>query len=154
MSLLINSNRVISVLLLIVSAYVWFTASGFPERTGAGPGPDFFPKMAAIILAFLALLLFFQKVVRDEENEVDNLPFSKEDIKRFVVVFLALFILVLVVPYIGFFVGATIFIIAWMYLMKEKNWKFMLILSVVFSLGITLVFEYLLGVQIPHGILY
>lgn len=151
---MINSNRVISIILLIISGYVWFTANGYPERTGAGPGPDFFPQMAAIVLAFLAILLFFQKSLRDEENEVDNVPFEKSDVKRFILIFVTLIALIFLATYIGFFVASTIFIIVWMLLMKERRWKFMLILSIVFSLGITLVFELLLGVQIPHGFLY
>lgn len=151
---MINSNRIISIILLIISSYVWFTANAYPERTGAGPGPNFFPQMAAIILSFLAILLFFQKVSHDEENELNNIPFEKSDIKRFGLIFVALIALIFLATYIGFFVASVIFIIVWMLLMKEYRWKFMLILSISFSLGITLLFELLLGVQIPHGFLY
>lgn len=144
----------ISIILLIVSGYVWFTANGYPERTGSGPGPNFFPQMAAIILAFLAILLFFQKTLRNEESEVDNIPFEKSHVKRFVLIFVALIALISFATYIGFFVASAIFIIVWMFLMKERRWKFMLILSISFSLGITIVFEFFLGVQVPHGFLY
>lgn len=151
---LINSNRLISIILLIVSAYVWFTANGFPEQIGAGPGPNFFPQLTAIILAFLAILLFFQKRASDETKDIETVPFEKGDLKRFILVFVALIILILLATYIGFFVASTLFIIVWMLLMKEKRWKFILTLSIVFSSSITLIFELLLGVQIPHGFLY
>lgn len=151
---MINSNRIISVLLLIVSAYVWFTANTYPEQVGSGPGPNFFPQLVAVILAFLSIILFFQKVSVDESNEVNSISFSKSDKWRFILIFVALIVLVFSANYLGFFVSSTIFIIVWMVLMKETRWKFILTLSVVFSLSITLLFEMLLGVQIPHGYLF
>lgn len=133
---------------------MWFTASGYPEQTGAGPGPDFFPQMAAIVLALLAFILFFQKAENEEASEIDKIRFSKQDRNLYILIFIAFIVFIIISPYVGFFVSATLFIIAWMFLMKERNWKFVLILSIGFSLVITVVFEFLLGVPIPHGFLY
>lgn len=149
-----NSNRVISVLLLILSSYIWFTVNGYPNRTGSGPGPDFFPELSAGILAFLALLLFFQKVVKKEEEEIDQVPFTRDTVLKLIYIFIALILYILIAPYIGFLITSVLFIVSWMFIMGERNWKFILLLSIIFSIAITFIFEALLGVPIPHGIIY
>lgn len=149
-----NSNRVISILLLIISCYIFFVANGYPIRSTAEPGAGFFPKVISIILAFLAILLFFQKPFSHSEDPVQQKKFEKNDFIRFLLVFLAFVLLIIIAPHVGFFIASSIFIITWMVLMKEKNWTFILILAFGFSIGITLLFEKLLGVPIPHGFIY
>ena len=149
-----NSNRVIGVLLLILSGYIWFTANGFPERTGSGPGPEFFPKLASFVLAFLSIILFFQRVTKEEANDVDQISFTRENIKKFILTFLALILFIVLAQFLGFLVSSMLFIVCWMLIMREKNWKFILLLSIIFSIVITFIFEMLLVVPIPHGFIY
>lgn len=149
-----NSNRIISILILLVSCYVFFVASGYPVRSTAEPGAGFFPKVISIILAFLAILLFFQKPFSNTDDPVQAKKFERNDFIRFLLVFAAFILLILVAPYTGFFVASVLFIVAWMVLMKERNWTFILILAFGFSIGITFLFEKLLGVPIPHGFIY
>lgn len=144
------ANRIISIILLVFSIFVWLGANEFPASNGQGLGPDFFPKATAIILGVLATMLFFKK----EDTEERVFSFTRSAAPLFVGGILALGIYVLMIDFIGFTISTIFLTCTWMWLMGIRKWLTLIIASILISVGIAAVFEYLLFVPIPHGILY
>ena len=144
------ANRVIGTILLLLSIYVWVTANAFPDAAGVGPGADFFPKLTASVLGILSILL----VLKKEETEDSIFLVSGKNAWQFVFGFVAMILFVVLIETIGFTITAILFSISWMWLMGIRKIVQLLVVSIFVSLLITLVFEQLLNVPIPHGILY
>ncbi|HWO74506.1 MAG TPA: tripartite tricarboxylate transporter TctB family protein [Bacillus sp. (in: firmicutes)] len=144
------ANRVIGTILLLLSVYVWVTANAFPEATGVGPGADFFPKLTAAVLGVLSILL----VLKKENTEDPIFLVAGNQALKFVLGFLAMIVFVFLIEGIGFTITAVLFTAGWMWLMGIRKIVKLTIVSVFIGLLITLVFEQLLNVPIPHGILY
>ncbi|GAA0321485.1 hypothetical protein GCM10008967_09990 [Bacillus carboniphilus] len=144
------ANRIIGTLLVILSAYVWFTANAFPESIGVGPGADFFPKLSAASLAILSIMLILKK----EKSDESIFSVSGSSAWKFVIGFITMIVFVILVEIIGFTVAATLFGISWLWLMGIRKLVKLFLIPILVSLLITLVFEQLLNVPIPHGIIY
>lgn len=145
------ANRVIGFGLLILSIYAWLTANTFPTSNGLGPGPDYFPKIAASVLGVLSILLICKKEKNDESIYAIS---GKPAVILFGTGFIVMIIYVLFVQWLGFTVSSALVTLAWMILMGIRKWTTLIVASVLISAGITYVFEFLLSVPIPHGILY
>lgn len=144
------ANRIISIILLVFSIFVWLAANEFPASNGQGLGPDFFPKATAIILGVLATMLFFRK--EDTEESIFSFPRSAGPL--FVSGIIALGLYVLMIEYMGFTISTIFLTFSWMWLMGIRKWITLIVASILISVGIAAVFEFLLFVPIPHGILY
>jgi hypothetical protein len=66
----------------------------------------------------------------------------------------ALGLYVFMIEYIGFTISTIFLTFTWMWLMGIRKWITLIIASILISVGIAAVFEFLLYVPIPHGILY
>ena len=144
------ANRVIGSVLLLFSVLVWVMSNTFPESTGPVPGADFFPKLTAVLLGALSILL----VLRKEEGEGSVFSLSRKKSWSFVAGFGAMILYVLLIEPIGFSTTTILFLFAWMWLMGIRKWVTLIVASILISIGVTFVFELLLNVPIPHGILY
>lgn len=144
------ANRIIGILLIIFSIYVWFAANAFPPSNSIGPGADFFPKITALILGILSVLLVFKK-----EGTVGNIfTLQRENIPNFIGGFISLILYVIIIPTVGFLVSTILVTFVWMLLMGIRKWVVLISVSILFSAGIVALFEYLMNVPIPHGFLY
>jgi hypothetical protein len=144
------ANRIISIILLVFSIFVWLGANEFPASNGQGLGPDFFPKVTAIILGVLATILFFKK----EDSEESIFSFPRSAVPLFVSGLIALVLYVIMIEFIGFTISTIFLTFSWMWLMGIRKWITLIVASILISVGIAAVFEFLLFVPIPHGILY
>ncbi|MGB3262047.1 tripartite tricarboxylate transporter TctB family protein [Paenisporosarcina sp.] len=144
------ANRIISIILLVFSIFVWIGANEFPASNGQGLGPDFFPKVTAIILGVLATILFFKK----EDTEESIFSFPRSAVPLFVSGLIALVLYVILIEFIGFTISTILLTFSWMWLMGIRKWITLIVASILISVGIAAVFEFLLFVPIPHGILY
>ncbi|MCG7345525.1 tripartite tricarboxylate transporter TctB family protein [Sporosarcina sp. ACRSL] len=144
------ANRIIGIGLLLFSIYVWLTANAFPPSNSIGPGADFFPKVTATILGILSVLLVFKK----EENAGDIFTLQRGSIPHFIGGFISLIIYVILVPIIGFFISTVLVSLFWMLLMGIRRWVVLVSVSILLSVVVVILFEYVMNVPIPHGVLY
>lgn len=143
------ANRIIGSCLLLFSIAVWLYANTFPEAKGTVPGSGFFPQLISVVLGVLSIALLLK---REDESSVTFLKGKKALI--FGLGIFSLLIYVVLVELIGFLVMTVLFSSVWMWLMEVRKVKTIILTSVIVGISITLVFEYLLNVPIPHGLLY
>ncbi len=144
------ANRIIGIGLIIFSIYVWLAANAFPSQNTIGPGAEFFPKLTAVILAILSVFLLFKK----ENSEQSVFTLQRKNVPYFIGSFISLIIYVILIPTLGFVISTILLTFIWMWLMGIRKWIALIITSILVAICVSAIFEFLLNVPIPHGILY
>jgi putative tricarboxylic transport membrane protein len=131
-------------------------AAGYPTAADYGtgvPGPGLWPiVMSAFMLAMAALLVLKSLKMKPEQDT--EVPMWNEGTKRVYITMGILFVYTLVLQFLGFIIATTIMeavFIQWF--AKKKPW-ITAIISLVVTLVIYVVFQYLLNVPVgSFGIL-
>lgn len=144
-----KANKIISIILIILSGFFYYFSTQFPESVGNEVGHAFFPKLLAILLIVLSVSLFFAK----EKDESKIFELSNVQIKTFVMGAISLIVYIVAINILGFVVSSVIYSVVWIYLMGNKDVTKYFV-PILCSIVISLVFEKLLGVVIPHGMIY
>lgn len=112
-------------------------------------GPDYLPKLVAIVMIVCGIGLIFQSLVlkKDETVEVE---FSKEG--RAMLFALAMIIYVVVLPYAGFVIASGLFACVSLFLMECRK-KLYYLYAILLVLVIFAAFKYGLSVALPTLIL-
>ena len=162
------SNIIIGIILLIASAFYYYSTMEFPPPSKTeNLGPAFFPALLAAVLAFLALLLILDSFLtrrasgkgRDgaviqgaERLEEDS--FSAEDISyKFLLGTIGLsFFYVALISILGFLISTPLFLIILIRLLGYEKWVNNLTASIGLTAALYLLFAVALGVTLPAGI--
>ncbi|RKL65456.1 hypothetical protein CR203_20480 [Salipaludibacillus neizhouensis] len=154
-----------SVFLLVVSVIMFIATFSIQKLTVSKIGADFAPKLVAIGIFILSLILLIntikqvknpQAVVVDNEDDDDekgNQPISKLSVLGTLGLLIGY---VALMPLIGFPIMTAIYLFLQMYLLAEKahrNITLFLIISVVSSGVIYYCFKSIFHLRLPSGIL-
>lgn len=145
-----KSNIISALVFILLGTYVFFKANTFPKLGGAQvTGPDFFPKILAIILIGLSLILFATTLGNKEDRAAG---FVNPMAKKTYITILSLLIYILLINVLGFIIP-TIAILFWLirYYGMTSLPKIALI-SVLATLVFYGVFHLLLSVPLPTNI--
>lgn len=151
---------IISIIYLVFSAQIEiFTGSGSTPLNAR-----FMPRLWGSLLLLLSLILVYRGI-----KQLISTSKSKEDIpekikiinlirenKEVVLSFIALFIYVVTMKYVGFLITTAIYIYIQILILTKKekrNYVLPAIVAVVFSCSIYFVFVYFFNVLLPAGIL-
>lgn len=148
-----KANLSISILLIVIAVLTINAASSFPTMVGTDVGAAYFPKMLSFIIIGLSILLFSQSL-REPKDEQSNSQSESINWKKTTLGILGTIAYTCVFNYIGFYLSTILFLFAMMWVLGYKK----IILATILSIGITLfiyvVFELLLQVPIPQGVLF
>lgn len=117
------------------------------------PGPGFFPFIAGLIVAVLALAIHLQSRGKDSAKETKGpLWADKKRIQKMVFTTLALLAYGVGMDYLGFLVSTFIFLAFLLRMIEPQRWSLVLLESALAS-GISyLIFDIWLQAQLPKGI--
>ncbi len=164
------SNIIIGVILLISSAFYYFSTSEFPPPTKTeNLGPGFFPTILAAALAFLALLLILNgllargasgkekggAVIQGAERLEED-SFSADNVSNkflFGTIILS-FLYVGLLSVLGYLISTPLFLIILIRLLGYEKWANNLAASVGLTAALYLLFATALGVSLPAGIFF
>lgn len=137
----------------VISTYVLITAYHFPEDKVLVLGPHFFPMLLAVGLGALSLGLIFLAVLG--KSRPAKAPFSLKDpgVQRSGIALLAIIIYCFVFERLGFIITSAIFLFFLMYLLKRRDYAKMAAISVGVSLMVYGIFNRLLDISLPAGLL-
>ena len=124
----INSDVILGVLLIVASAAIFATASGYPS------GAALYPKGLAIIIGILSATLIWTGLKKSADPNTPKCPITLEQIKMPVIVYLFMVAYIADFRFLGFFVATPIFIFGVLYYLKSGSWKKCLLISVIFTL--------------------
>ncbi len=164
------SNIIIGVILLVFSAFYFYSTSEFPPPSKTeNLGPAFFPTLLAAALAILSLLLiltsfFFRDVSGKEKGgaviqgaeRLEEDSFSADDVSyKFLFGTIVLsFLYVGVLSILGFLVSTPLFLIILIRVLGYEKWVNNLAASVGLTAALYLLFATALGVALPAGIFF
>ncbi len=112
---------------------------------------DFVPKVLGFLLIALSIILFFNSNPKEQEEKKSNI--SRQDlwILLFVTALIILYISLLEI--IGFVIVSMLFIFSCSWMLGYKNFKVNAIVSLLFPVTLFYIFNYLLQINLPSGIL-
>ncbi len=114
------------------------------------PGPGFFPFLLAIVLALFSLALIFQNWAKDKVP----LPFwERHSWLRPLLGLVILTAYAILVNSLGFLISTFLFLLIWMAGIERLNWKTIIMVSIATTVVLYLIFNLLLDVPLPKGIL-
>ena len=148
-----KANIVVSVLCIMLSAYVIKTAKGFPENLSAvDPGPAYFPILMAGMVIILSLVLAALAITgkgADAEEKLDFHGGSKRALIGIALfaVYCALF------KTLGFIIDTIWLCFALMLLLQNKKYPVVAAVSVASAVVIYVIFAVILGAKLPAGLL-
>lgn len=146
-----RGNAIISIICIILGIYVMVQANTFPELGGSEvSGPGFFPKLWAVVLIGLSILLLGSSFYAKKDKQIDLL--SKERIKVYISM-AALIVYIFLINSIGFIVLTPIFLFGLIWFFGMKGYVKIAMASIAVTLAVYGVFEILLAVPLPAGIL-
>jgi putative tricarboxylic transport membrane protein len=129
---------------------VGFAVGGVALKLGTlmEPGPGFFPFFGGIILDIVVALLFFQTYRLQGEGKGDPRMFLGP-----LMVIAALFFALAIFERLGYIVAMAIVSLTILYVLKAKPLWLAIVVSILFAGSSYLIFDYLLSVPLPLGIL-
>ena len=149
-------NLIFSGICAAIGIFLIVLAAGYPTAADYGtgvPGPGLWPIVISAFMLALAALLVMKTIKMPAEKNVD-VPMWNEGTKRVYITIGILFAYTLVLEFLGFIIATTIMeaiFIQWF--AKKKPW-ITAIISLVVTLVIYVVFQYVLNVPVgSFGIL-
>lgn len=145
-----HTDEIGSVLLLLLAAGIFVVTGDFPQGPGE-TGPDYYPRMIAVLIAFFALVQLgrsrYEDAARSHEIE---LPIAKR-----VIATLALIVVyVLLMPWLGFVTSTALFLVVAMRYSGVRSHLQMLAVAVGLTLILYYTFVVLLRIPLPESPLY
>jgi hypothetical protein len=136
--------------ILMGIAVIFYSINVLSIGTTKLPGPGFFPFISGLcVVIFSGVWIFTTKKIKTEEDK----PFWEKG--QWVRPLLAVLIIMAYAAFmdgLGYILSTLLFIVAWQLFIEGEKWKKILILSVVGTVVMYVLFQYLLSVPLPEGI--
>lgn len=148
-----KGNIIVSLAGIALGGYAILTASKFPQNNSAvDPGAAFYPTlMAALLIALCALLLILSLLNRGVDIQ-EKLEITS-GMKRAGIGLVMFFIYCMLLKPLGFIFDTIWLCFAGMYLLQNRKYVQMAIISVLVAVVIYFVFAVMLAAKIPAGVL-
>lgn len=143
-------------LLLAIGAYIMTFSMGAKFGTD-NLGPAFWPKCLTIALGVLSILLILETLLVKKGADVDAptpINFKSENVQRVLKIAAVLIVFGFITGILGIYIGMLFMMPVCMYLLGERNWKVLVLLSCATCVGIYLIFSLALRVPLPTGIFF
>lgn len=146
-----NTDVIVGALLIIISGYIFQESLRFPVTIGHTLGTGFFPRLLAISLFILSMLLiilslFKGKAITITENDK---KFNKNTLFSTFFIFIVSLVYYVVLPKLGFIVTNVAFMLVIMLFLKTKKLALLFLVPFVSSYTIYFIFDYLLQIPLP-----
>jgi putative tricarboxylic transport membrane protein len=145
-------NLIKGIVLLIFSLIVCYESNHLSLWSGRKPGPGLFPLFLGILLGILSLVFIIVKGFK-QNKEAIPLWTSRGNRNRILLTFGTLIIYAIVLPFFGFLVSTFFLLFFLLGLSYSGKWIVLGISSFLISFAFYIIFQILLKIQLPHGIL-
>jgi putative tricarboxylic transport membrane protein len=133
--------------------WVLWTSSNMPADVVMKIGPGFFPSILAggLILSSLALLI--KAVQGNSKGSLEVRPWSDVGVRRGLITLCAAVLFVAVMEPLGFIPTSILFLTFMMWVLGKRRPLLIALLPALITVGIWLVFEKVLHLSMPPGVL-
>lgn len=136
-------------LLLLLASGIWILSASFPPSDiGNTPGPALFPRLVAVMLVVLTVLMWLESVRRDDDSKLFN--WANPGMVRNGQLLVLSIAYCGLLGYVGFLVLTPICLLIMMLLMQRRGMLgWMIFSSLAATAAIYLVFQVFLDVPLP-----
>jgi len=138
---------------ILIGAYIIFQCRSFPEDFVMKIGPAFFPEILAGGLIVFSALLIVQALLGKSVGEVQKLNLRDKGIKRILLAVAGMVVYCALLKPVGFIIATIPFIMFYMFLLGSRKTAHYLWVPVAITLAVYLVFEKVLLLSLPGGLL-
>jgi putative tricarboxylic transport membrane protein len=146
-----SSDRISGIFFLLFSGYVCMKSLQMGLGGWHRPGPGFLPFWSGVALGILAVILLTQSLRQDKASAADE-PKEKTNLKPITLVLISLVGYIILLEPLGFVITTVIFVGFLLKTIEKKGWILTIWVSLVVALSSYVVFEVLLGAELPKGI--
>lgn len=143
-------ERTSSIFFLIVSAMVFIGSIQLGLGTTRQPGPGFMTFGASGLLGILSLIRFLKTLVKKRQS--GEVLFRNTLWWRVVLSGMAILAYALVMPTLGYLITTFLLMLFLYFMIHEQRWYWVIISSLLSSLGSYYLFSKLLNCQFPNGL--
>lgn len=149
-----KADRIFGVIGLGLSLWCYLESSKFTYMAQFTPGPGFLPFWVGVILAILSCYLLYDTFTRkpSKEDDMKILP-KKQALYRVGFIFLMLFILRTVMPFLGFPITICLFVATLLLSLERYSIPKSIGYGIAYALATWLLFEKYLEMGFPKGFL-
>lgn len=149
----VKANLICGITCILFSLWVWFETASFPEDKNVNINSDFFPRMMAIGLIIASLSMIFTSVMSKKEEIIGTLSLKNSGIQRALICLVLTILVAVLLKPVGFIIVSIVYAFIMMYILGDRKWIRMIIVSILVPLLIFFLFSKLLGITLPLGIL-
>ena len=152
---LLKADVVISVIVFVISAYLYFEIKKIDSGDVYGElGPAYWPKFILVSLMVLSVGLAAISVAGVLKGSIPGVqPFHFTVANaRFIAAAALIASYLILLPYVGFLISTPLQMIAFMYLLGERQKVWIFSLPFALTLGIVLLFTKAMYVPLPRGV--
>jgi len=148
------ANIIISIILILFCVFFGILTEQLPDRNLPNTlGIDFMPWVLLIILFFLCVMLLLTSVFRKQAEESGS-KITVREVGGVVFLTLIVYGYVQAMNLFGFLFVTPVFIAVLMLLTGSRQWKEMVAVSVLATIGIYFFFQKVFQVQFPDGSIF
>lgn len=142
----------ISVVMILFSAWIFYATKDFPTYYSGAPGSGFWPRILAVLLIVISVVLaVFAQMRRKRETAAEPpvFQFSSVGMKR---VYWMLCVMVLTgvsLKFLGFVITSLWFVPAVMIIMEQRRIRCLVVSSIVITGAIFAIFTWILNMSLP-----
>jgi putative tricarboxylic transport membrane protein len=149
-----KGNMAIGTFGIALSFFVWiYSAVTFPRRWDNQIGPAFFPRLLSVGMILLCAALIVQTIRKVPQGEGFVFTPGNPAFRRILITFAACVVFGVLLKVLGFILCSVLLLFGLMYMMGNRKIPQMIGVSLITSLVVQLVFEKLLGIALPYGLL-
>ncbi|RSD25919.1 tripartite tricarboxylate transporter TctB family protein [Mesobacillus subterraneus] len=150
--MLVRINQKLAVVLAVLAGVYLFLSFNLPKYQNAIIDADMVPKGLGVLLLFFAVLLYFDKK-EETEAEKKKRTMTRGNVLILLAVLAFILIYIFLLEMVGFLIMTALFIFGCSLFLGYRKHVSNAIVSIVFSLVIYGLFNYLLKINLPAGII-
>ncbi len=131
---------------------IWITM-GFKQFTNVPVGPEVFPRIMSIALILCSVALLIQNLIKKDTGQAPPLSLRNRGIQRMLIIAGITLVFYLLLDIVGYLILAPLLLFASMFVMDYRNYKMMVLISLLVSLAVFLLFRMVLVIDLPSGLL-
>lgn len=147
-----KANFVVSGLFAVFAIVIIAISMGYPPSNHGVPGPGMFPIIIACLILLSALILVIQ-TLRMPKAKDTKIDLKSKNILNVYITMAGLVVYVVLLPMIGLIVTTSIMLALYIRWFGKRAWWKCILISVLFTMGIFLLFGSVLNVPMRFGLL-
>jgi len=144
-----KADRITGVIVLLFSIYLMEASWRMPPSKTFGPGAGFLPFWLGALMALLSILLIVDAFRRPVVPAMKSVFPSGRALLTLGAVIASLAVYILTLEILGFLVGTGLLTAFLLGVVERERWYTTILVAVLNSAGLYLVFQVLLGVNLP-----